>query len=145
MNTRLTLKTVVIAGLTAVLVSLTSLDVQVPVQAAPVLTGIKQTVTPTVVPTIYHYILTVGGDCSADRATGDLYLDPDGYCMASDGAAQQPVVKKNENHQTTTNNGGGSTGGSQPSQPANQCKNKNSGKDGTPSECNAGKGQEKKS
>lgn len=32
---------------------------------------------------------------------------------------------------------------STPNTPDKECKNKNSGKDGTPSECNAGKGQEK--
>jgi hypothetical protein len=29
--------------------------------------------------------LTLGGDCSADRATGDLYYTPDGYCLNSQG------------------------------------------------------------
>jgi hypothetical protein len=29
--------------------------------------------------------LALGGDCSADRATGDLYYTPDGYCLNSQG------------------------------------------------------------
>lgn len=92
-----------------------------------------------------HSPLIVGGDCSADRATGDLYVEPDGYCMTSnDLPAQQPAIvdKKIDDHETTT-----VTVQPQPKpQPepepptAPVCKNKNSGKDGSPAECNAGKG-----
>src|SRR5512138_1911106 len=35
---------------------------------------------------------TGGGDCSADRATGDLYLQPDWYCLPVDGPAIVAVL-----------------------------------------------------
>lgn len=41
-------------------------------------------------------------------------------------------------------NGSQQDGSQQDGSEPNECKNKNAGKDGTPAECNAGKGQEKK-
>lgn len=109
-----------------------------------------------------------GGDCLADRATGDVYKTPNGFCLAPDeeefsvvyqefveqtprrerpvivsknvpeSENKVPVVKdqpKEENPPVEV-----------PEKPEEKsCKNKNAGKDGTPAECNAGKGQEKKS
>jgi hypothetical protein len=44
---------------------------------------------------------TLGGDCSADRATGDLYPFPDPYCMVDEGPASvvagNPVRDPDEN------------------------------------------------
>jgi len=36
-----------------------------------------------------------GGDCSADRATGDLYISPDPYCLTYDGkgVVETPIAK----------------------------------------------------
>jgi hypothetical protein len=51
-----------------------------------------------------------GGDCSADRATGDLYIKPDWYCLTIEGKGSAPIplavwtkiVRKVREHLTPT-------------------------------------------
>lgn len=152
-----------------------------------------------------------GGDCSADRATGDLYVNPDPYCLTDSGepsvvatltafvqeirqriretataivtATASPSATSTQTSTATATASPTITATNTPSKtptgtftppptvtgtpsptatenptatatatekPTNtpspvptECKNKNSGKDGTPGECNAGGGQEK--
>lgn len=41
-----------------------------------------------------------GGDCSADRATGDLYLEPDPYCLTAKGETIAAKIAKVVKHAT---------------------------------------------
>ena len=74
------------------------------------------------------------GDCMADYAKEDFYSTPDGFCGNVPTITAPPIVHNPVIVPPVVN---------PPTNDNKTCKNKNSGKDGTPLECNAGKGQEK--
>jgi hypothetical protein len=116
-----------------------------------------QVQSPDSIATDYTMYYRVGGDCLADNATGDIKVTQEAYCLVT-----LTLTNKGERISKASHNNiaGVSTTSNVTSTLSNvinnvvtsvndkpnkdkACKNKNSGKDGTPEECNAGKGQEK--